>query len=159
MSNLGCFPVAESLPWDPFCSHQSHNEEGSDGKLYPPPLDKPILRNVLWQSDSGRTASSLSGNDRRQGFNKGSGFSLAHCLAASPDSLGLDPGSAGSTVLPLGPAHSGVGNHVALALHPSSEKLTVPTQVFLSFLHFWLHRASTCPPLEYRCALWPPGVA
>lgn len=80
---------------------------------------------------------------------------MAHCLPASPDSLGLDPGSAGSTILPLGPAHSGVGNHVAaLALHPSSEKLTVPTQVKApSPLLIKGQEAHAVFPLEYRCAL------
>ena len=64
-------------------------------------------------------------------------------------------GSAGSTILPLGPAHSGVGNHVAaLALHPSSEKLTVPTQVKApSPLLIKGQEAHAVFPLEYRCAL------
>ena len=43
MSNLGCFPVAESFLRSLL---QSHEEEGSDGKHFPPPLDKPTLRNV-----------------------------------------------------------------------------------------------------------------
>lgn len=80
---------------------------------------------------------------------------MANGLLASPDSLGLDPSSTGSTILSLGPAQSGVGNHVAtLALHPSSEKLTVLTQVKAPSPPLIMgQEAHAVLPLEYHCAL------
>ena len=119
----------------PSCSHQSHNEEGSDGKLYPTPLDKPTLRNVSWQSGSGRAAPHhCQGMTEGRDSTRGGIHPLAHGRPASPNSLGLDPGSAGSTILPLGPAQSGVGNHVSTSDYGAGSPCCLPSWVLLCFV-------------------------
>ena len=159
MSNLGCFPVAES-----FLRSLLQPPESWGGRLWwkalPTTSWQAHPEKCSWQSDSGHAAlHHCQGMTESRDSSRGGTLPLAHGLPASPDSLGLDPSSTGSTILSLGPAQSGVGNHVAtLALHPSSEKLTVLTQVKAPSPPLIMgQEAHAVLPLEYHCALWSPG--